>query len=212
MLGQRQQEKEDMARGFFSIHLLCTSGHKPPAPLLPTCQDHVRDVAGRASSAQLRTSTFRLPQDPGPDTSIPTQLVISPPITLQGQDTHAWPRSQGPNKARPVPCEGYLAWVNRQQVNRPKRTGREPDTLGEFLAQLPTLLSPSSWSSGVGVIREVKSKTRKSQLPGSSLREEELLPDTHPTPKHTQHTNSYVVLLHEREWPTSFKHPMPYPP
>lgn len=113
---------------------------------------------------------------------------------------------------KPGLSPGSDTWAG-EQVNRPKRTGREPDILGEVLAQQSTLLGPSSWSWGVGVVIEVKSKTRmNSQLPGSSLREEELLPDTHPTPKHTQHANSDVVLLHEKDWPTSFKHPMPYPP
>lgn len=174
MLGQRQQRKGDTARGHFSIHLLCTCGHKPPALPLPTSQEHVRSMASRASSAQPGASTLRLPQDPGPDTlyllsmSFPLLHLCKGKFHMPGQGLRV--------PTKPGLSPGSDTWAGQQAI-RAKKTGREPDILGEFLAQQLTLFSPRS--RGVGVIMEAKSKTRtNSQLPGGSLREEELLAAT----------------------------------
>jgi len=124
-----------------SFHLLCTSGHKPSAALLPTCQEHVRDMASRTSSAQPRTPTLRLLQ-----TQIQTShtsSVISPPASLQGQDPIPGQGLRVPTK--PGLSPGSDTWAG-QQVNRAKRAGREPGIIGEFLAQQPILLGPGSWS------------------------------------------------------------------
>lgn len=172
-----------------SFHLLCTSGHKPPAALLPTCQEHVRDVASRTNSAQPGTSILRLLQT---QVQTPhTYSVISLPASLQGQDPLPGQGLRVPTK--PGLSPGSDTWAG-QQVRRAKRPGREPDILGEFLAQQPTLLSSGSWSRAVGVVKEVKRKTRADgQLPGQSVREEELRLTCAP-PLNTQHANLYVVL------------------
>lgn len=73
-----------------------------PWPGTPNCAlGHVTRVCQRWQS---RSSAVRGFTAPGPGTSVPSRPCIPRPPALPGQTQQAQPRSQGPNKARPVPC------------------------------------------------------------------------------------------------------------